>query len=64
MASVLPQGTMPVKVNEIAVQSWAEAPGTSAGWESQAVMLVPMEKLNNVINNKNDQPIIEALTHA
>ncbi|NYT60625.1 NUDIX hydrolase [Alcaligenaceae bacterium] len=31
------------------------------GWESQAVMLVPMDKLNKVLNNKNDQPIIEAL---
>jgi len=34
------------------------------GWESQAVMLVPMGKLNKVLNNKNDQPIIEALAYA
>lgn len=33
------------------------------GWESQAVMLVPMEQLNKVLSNKNDQAIIEALAH-
>ncbi|NYT58225.1 NUDIX hydrolase [Alcaligenaceae bacterium] len=31
------------------------------GWESQAVLLVPIEQLNKVLNNKNDQPIIDAL---
>lgn len=33
----------------------------SMGWESQAVMLVPEEKLPQVLNNANDTPIIKAL---
>ena len=33
------------------------------GWESQAVMLVPAAQLPLVLNNPNDYPILEALTH-
>ena len=32
------------------------------GWESQAVMLVPLEQLPKVLNSPNDRPIVEALT--
>lgn len=32
------------------------------GWESQAVMLVPLEQLPQVLNHPNDLPILEALT--
>ena len=32
------------------------------GWESQAVMLVPYEKLGAVLTNPNDKPILEALS--
>ena len=32
------------------------------GWESQAVMLVQLEQLPQVLNSPNDQPIVEALT--
>lgn len=32
------------------------------GWESQAVMLVPSTHLGLVLTNKNDHPILEALT--
>ena len=32
------------------------------GWESQAVMLAPVAELSNLLTNKNDQPILEALT--
>lgn len=31
------------------------------GWESQAVMLVPLEQLPQVLNSPNDRPILEAL---
>lgn len=31
------------------------------GWESQGVMLVPVAKLNQVLNSPNDQPIVAAL---
>lgn len=34
------------------------------GWESQAVMLVPMARLAEELTNKNDQPIINALQTA
>ena len=33
------------------------------GWESQAVMLVPQEKLPEVLNSAYDKPIIKALTN-
>jgi 8-oxo-dGTP pyrophosphatase MutT (NUDIX family) len=33
----------------------------SMGWESQAVMLVPVDRLPEVLTNKNDTPIIKAL---
>jgi 8-oxo-dGTP pyrophosphatase MutT (NUDIX family) len=31
------------------------------GWESQAVMLVPLEQLPQVLNNPNDRPVLQAL---
>lgn len=31
------------------------------GWESQAVMLVPPEQLDQVLNNPNDRPIVQAV---
>ena len=31
------------------------------GWESQAVMLVPVEQLAQVLNSPNDAPIVDAL---
>lgn len=31
------------------------------GWESQAVMLVPAVKLNDVLTNAYDIPIVDAL---
>lgn len=31
------------------------------GWESQAVMLIPVDILPEVLTNKNDAPIIKAL---
>ena len=31
------------------------------GWESQAVMLVPLQQLPKVLNSPNDRPIVEAL---
>ncbi len=34
------------------------------GWESQAVMLVPFERLQNVLTNENDAPILEELKNA
>ena len=34
------------------------------GWESQGVMLVPVAKLNEVLNSPNDHPIVAALTQA
>lgn len=41
----------------------AERAGNPAdmGWESQAVMLVPLEQLPKVLNSPNDRPILEAL---
>ncbi len=40
--------------------------GTPAdmGWESQAVHLVPVEKLEEVLNHPNDAPLIEAIKAA
>ncbi len=32
------------------------------GWESQAVMLVPLKQLSGVLNSSNDQPILNALS--
>lgn len=34
------------------------------GWESQAVMLVPIDLLKSVLTNPNDAPIMEALKHS
>ena len=34
------------------------------GWESQAVMLVPLKQLPKVLNNLNDRPIVEAMKKA
>lgn len=34
------------------------------GWESQAVMLVPVQDLDTLLNNRNDRPLIEALRQA
>lgn len=31
------------------------------GWESQAVMLVPKARLNDILTNSNDKPILNAL---
>ena len=31
------------------------------GWESQAVMLVPVEQLTKVLNSPNDVPIMDTL---
>lgn len=33
------------------------------GWESQAVSLVPIKRLGEVLHHSNDQPIQEALRH-
>ena len=40
--------------------------GTPAamGWESQAVSLVPIARLGEVLHHPNDQPLLEALCHA
>ena len=39
--------------------------GTPAamGWESQAVSLVPIARLGEVLHHPNDQPLLEALRH-
>jgi 8-oxo-dGTP pyrophosphatase MutT (NUDIX family) len=39
--------------------------GTPAamGWESQAVSLVPRERLSDVLHHPNDHPLLEALRH-
>jgi 8-oxo-dGTP pyrophosphatase MutT (NUDIX family) len=39
--------------------------GTPAtmGWESQAVSLVPRERLSDVLQHSNDQPLLVALRH-
>ncbi|CAM4294479.1 NUDIX hydrolase [Vreelandella rituensis] len=34
------------------------------GWESQAVSLVPIARLGEVLHHPNDQPLLEALRHA
>ncbi|WMY08102.1 hypothetical protein [Paraburkholderia phenoliruptrix] len=34
------------------------------GWESQAVRLVPVENLNEVLNNPNDTNLIETIRAA
>ncbi|MGM0984692.1 MAG: NUDIX hydrolase [Pseudomonadota bacterium] len=34
------------------------------GWESQAVSLVPIDRLHEVVTHPNDTPILEALHHA
>jgi 8-oxo-dGTP pyrophosphatase MutT (NUDIX family) len=33
------------------------------GWESQAVSLVPRDRLSDVLQHSNDQPLLEALRH-
>jgi 8-oxo-dGTP pyrophosphatase MutT (NUDIX family) len=33
------------------------------GWESQAVSLIPRDRLSDVLHHSNDQPLLEVLRH-
>lgn len=59
---VVPDGPLPARLNGLALTPWQ--PPAAMGWESQAVSLVPITRLGEVLHHPNDTPILEALRHA